>query len=362
MPALAPQLDLWSPTDDDLLDLKVRRRQDRIRFSLFRRDEYAGEIHPRADQTVKIDNDTTRSVNRTMSGFELLPSDAAEINVLSDRVDVDVLLENGSVRHVGTFLWGNASTTVRGWGRHLSSSLVDETFGLDQPIGRTYGLRAGDPIQLRAVALAREVLPHLLAFVDPGVTIARSPVSWTPQDTRRKILDDMMKLCGWLPMYIGNQHTLVFRAAPTDLDSATPAVRYDVDGHIIADSIVETDDWLSAPNRWVVIASDGQGPPIVGWYNVPAEYPHSRASRGFHITVTETLQGIESGAAARAAARRLAATTNAAYRWVDFSSTLDPRHDTWDIVSWFGVPYLEVAWSMELLSGGVMTHRLRRVV
>lgn len=358
---MAPTLPLWSPTDADLLDLRVRRRQDRVRFTLYRREEYAGELQPRADQVPKAENDTTRSVMRSLTGFELLPTDAAEINVLTDRVQADLILENGSVHSLGRFLWSDAATTVRGWGRHLSSTLDDETFGLDQAIGRTYGIRAGDGIQTKAVALARELLGHLVVERDAGTTIARSPVSWTPSNTRREILDDLMKLCGWLPVYISNRRTLVFRGAP-NLEVATPSVTYGPGGHVVADSIAESDSWLSAPNRWVVIASDGQGPPIVGRYDVPPEYPHSFASRGFHITVTETMQGIESVAAAKAAARALAHTSGRPFETIEFSSTLDPRHDTWDVIDWFGRRAMSTTWGMELISGGAMTHRLRRSV
>ncbi len=357
----APQLARWTPTDDDLLDMAVSRRQDLIRFKLFTDGDYAGELRPSLTQPATIEVDTTRTVPRHLQGFTLLPSDQAAINVLTDRVVAELELENRSVWPLGTFMWSEATDAVKTWGNLLPSQLTDEMFILDQPIGRVFGVRKGTDLIQTAKNVAREVFPNKTVVSDIGSVIARSPLTWQPSHTRRQVCDDCMKQAGWLPPFIDANNQLAFRSTP-DLNTDPPVASYGRDTHVIDGSVGHGTDRLTSPNRWIVICNDGQGPPIIGKWEVPASYPHSRANRGFYITVTESMQGLDTVAQANAAAKRMGMVTPRAYETFEFDSTLDPRHDTFSVVAWGTTGFLEESHRMELISGGVHQHKIRRVV
>jgi hypothetical protein len=74
----------------------------------------------------------------------------------------------------------------------------------------------------------------------------------------------------------------------------------------------------------------------------------------------ENVQGLANQAQATRGARNLARSGDA-FEHLVFSSTLDPRHDTHDVVVAFGQRWLETGWSMELRSGGLMQHTMKRV-
>jgi hypothetical protein len=136
---------------------------------------------------------------------------------------------------------------------------------------------------------------------------------------------------------------------------------YEAGGRIHKDSIVETDDLLSTPNRYVVIDTNGATSPIIGTYDLPASAPNSIANRGFAVTKVIELQGLTDSAAAATAAQAAANNDDAAFKQVEFRSTHDPRHDAFNIVQLLGNQYREVAWRIVLSSGGAMGHKLRRV-
>jgi len=98
----------------------------------------------------------------------------------------------------------------------------------------------------------------------------------------------------------------------------------------------------------------------VGRYQLPANAPNSFARRGFRIGHVESSQGMETQAQADKAAANMARSADV-FEYLAFSSTLDPRHDTYDVVDAYGLRWLETAWTMELRSGGAMAHTLKRV-
>jgi hypothetical protein len=116
---------------------------------------------------------------------------------------------------------------------------------------------------------------------------------------------------------------------------------------------------LAAANAFAVYDS-GTDRLRSGRYDIPASAPHSFANRGFRIGRSESVQGLENQDLATRAARNLARRSDV-FEYVTFNSTADPRHETYDVVDAFGDRWLEVSWSLELRSGGAMSHNLKRV-
>lgn len=351
------------PPTDQLLDLDgIRQRTDRFRFDL--EDQggaVIGELTPQAASTPSITNDMMRRVPRTLDGLQLSPSDAAAVDIFRDRVRPVMILQNGAEFSLGRFLWGDDSRPLRSWGLERRSSLLDRSFILDQDIGRPLGVGRGGSLGLAALATVLDVIT-LDEIVSDGIDApAGAPMAWPPSTTRAGILGDIHPQLGVLPVFFDREDRLNFRAVP-ETATAQPSLIYEAGGRIVADSIVLANDLLRAPNRYVVYDSSGSGAPVLGRWDIPDSAPHSIANRGFPVVLTQSMQGIGDARRAFWAARSLAQSDRAnVFETIEWSSTLDPRHDSYDVVQVLGQVYLEIAWRMTLRSGGLMTHKARRV-
>jgi hypothetical protein len=349
--------------DDELLDFLngVRQRVDTFRFDLVDGQGNAyGQLHPiRSSQAVSIDNDTTRGIFRTMTNFNLTASEESAVDTERDFVRPVMVLQNGKEFPLGTFLFTDASRPRMSWGLELAGTLGDQGTILDQEIGRSYSIPVGSPVIASAVQVAREVLTCPIFAQAVGTTNAQ-PMAWKLNDTRLKIITDICTLCGFLPPYFDNTGSLILRPVPyPPVTSNIPA--YEADTRIIKDSILQSEEQLRAPNRYIAYDSGTSATPVVAIFDIPASAPNSYANRGFRVTKSTGIQGLATPAAA------LAAATSAAYRdpdqhtQVTFESTLDPRHDTFEVVTFLGDLYREFSWSMDLQAGGHMKHSLRRI-
>lgn len=345
-------------TDADLLDLVVAQRTSTFRFDVVDVTLNAlGQVYPVLACT--IENNVDRTIKRTMSGLTLTPSDASLIDTFAHRIRPMMILENGSEWPLGVFLFADASRDRTTAGQMMMGTLVDQALVLDQGISASISLAAGTNV---GAALATVILggAGVSAYsIDATTQALNAALSWQVGTSRWKVLDDLAMLGGYLAPYFDNSGTLRFRIA-TDLSATPPTLGYEAGGRILNGSIVESDNLLDAPNRFLLIDTTAPAGAIVGVYDVPSSAPHSYAKRGFYVTKTIEAQGLTATSAndaAKAAGQRWAET----YRRVTFASPPDPRHDTHDVVQYLGGLYREVSWSMPLVEGGDMRHEIVQV-
>jgi hypothetical protein len=355
----------WAPTSDEILDLAgVRRRADRFRFELCDRDlNPIGDLHPdRTGSIPGIDNDTASATSRRLRGLRLLPDEAGDVDVIRDRLRVYMVLQDGAEYRLGTFLWADASRPQRSWGAQQDSELVDLCYVLDQQATQAFGWGRGAEIGLVMLFLIGRAGFQLSDVAVMGDETRRSlaePLSWQPGTTWLSMLTDLGNLCGFAAPWFDRDGRLHLDQPPDPAVAEPTIPPYGPGGRVIADSVVYSDDVLMAPNDFAVFDS-GTDRLRTGRYQLPATAPHSFANRGFRIGLVESVQGLATQAQADKAARNLARSGGHAYEWLSFSSTADPRHDTWEVIDAFGQRWLETAWTLELRSGGPMTHTMRR--
>lgn len=357
---------MWSPTTEQILGLDgVSHRVDRFRFELCdQRYRPIGELHPdRTGSVPSIEVDTSATTSRRLSGLRLLPDEAGDVDPITDRLRVWMVLQNGAEFLLGTFLWADASRPDRSWGVELHSDLVDLGFVLDQPATEAFGWGRGAQIGLIVLFLFMRAgfeLDDISPLSESASTKTLvEPIAFNPGTTWATMLEDLTMLLGWGRPWFDRFGQLRLGRIP-DPEIAQPTVpAYDVGTRVIADSILRSDDILAAPNDFAVTDS-GTEQMIIGRYQLPASAPHSFQRRGFRVGLVESGQGIVSKQQADIAATWLAVAKGSAYRWVSFSTTADPRHDMWDVIDVFGVRSLETKWGMQLRSGGEMTHTVRQ--
>ena len=340
---------------DPLLDLDpwVGQRQATFRFELT--DSISGlrlgDIHPIREAT--LSHDTTRTIKRQLS-LSLGTADTEAINTLTERVSVFMAFPNGAEYALGKYMFTDASRAVFTSGRLGQMALNDEMFLVDQQI--TEGVSGdGKPV----VQMIAEILADLPIQYSIEETPYNSRESWSIGAGRGQMLESLAVSGDLFSPWFDNTGVMRFIRTfnPT---GQVPDLDFDTGNKVAREGILETDDLLTAPNRFVVVSNNStdMAEPVVGTADIPPNAPHSIANRGFVIASVQNLQ-IENDIQASAVASGLA-NRQTIFERVQLTTAPDPRHDSYNVIHWRGELWLELAWSMALVEGGAMGHLLRR--
>jgi hypothetical protein len=360
------------PSSDDLLDLAPYVGQVGCTFRFDVIDGPTGvrrgELHPIRDTVPTLEHDTTNTISRKVSNVTLGVGDAAWFRPLSDRVQVSMVLgdRNATTYPLGRYIVADDSAVRYSQGDQVPLTLYDEMFIVDQELER--GFNAGGQPADVAITRLLDGLPvgdlDMDAPNGPGATNA-----WGAGSSRGTALTELATVGGYFKPFFNHAGRLRVRAAfepgdrPADIDLDYPP-------RVYRETIVRQSDLITAPNRFIVRSnSTGSelGPegeelpvpgPVVGIYDVPSSAPHSITQRGFVISKTVEAQ-VRTQTAAAVYARTMG-VQRTIYERCEVTTPPDPRHDGYDVVQFDGVLWLEIGWSMPLVSGGGMRHTLRR--
>lgn len=341
--------------------LTGRVRWDLLDSSLGR----IGEIHPvRPD--ISVQNDTTRKLKRTARGLYVPADEAVDVDEFSDRLRPVWEMPNGDEFSGGVFMYADVNR-LRNYGYDvdliaLEATLCDQLVILDQPLQAGISFPSGTNYgtMLQAIADLYRVPDPLIEST--GATCS-GPLAWAVgRDSGLEAMIEVCRMASFFDPYYDNDGRLTIRTIPAvDVTEATFA--YGQSGAIARGSIVESTNVLEAYNVFLAIDSGSTGSPIVGRYEIPGDEPHSIANRGFAVVKPIDLQGMADVASANDAARGEALSTAGAFQPTSFDTIPDPRHDTFDLVS-YPTPetvQLEVTWVLDCDLAGKMHHELRRM-
>ncbi len=345
---------LASPTDR-LLDLEawVGQRSATFRFALVDgvTGEQLGDITPLRGAT--LSHDTSRTIKRQLN-LNLGAADTAAINPIADRVVVYMVFPGNVQFPLGRYMFTDQSNQKFTSGHLGSVALNDEMFLVDQQI--TAGI-SGVNQNVLAVILA--ILADLPVTVVTETSSFLSAEAWGPGTGRGQIIESLSVSGDYFSPWFGNDGQMHFIRS---FDPATrlPDFNFDENRMVFRDGIVETSDLLTAPNRFVVISNSATDPTaaVVGTADVPVNAPHSIPNRGFVIASVTDLQlsdSVQATAVAQGLAQR-----QTIFEQVTLSTPPDPRHDSYNVIRWQDDLWLELAWSMNLVEGGAMSHTMRK--
>jgi hypothetical protein len=342
---------------DPLLDLPpwVGQRQATFRFDMFNgvTGEQLGQIHP--IRNASMSHDTTRTIKRQMS-LDLGVYDTETIDTITARIRPFMVFPNGQEFPLGTFMFTDASRQVFTSGKLASVTLNDEMFLVDQLIsagisGNTEGMGVN------------ALIPRVLAGLPIEYDIESSPYgsseSWSIGTGRGSILEALSVTGDFFSPWFGNDSKLHFIRS-FDPFTKIPDFDFDAGNQVQRAGVVESDNLLTAPNRFVVISNNSSNTalPVVGSASVPQTAPHSLANRGFEILDVQDLQVTNSSQAQAIANNMVNRLT--VFQTVNLSTAPDPRHDSYNVIRWQGDLWLELAWSLAMTEGGGMNHLLRK--
>lgn len=358
-------------TDEDLLNLPLFVGQVGCTFRFDVVDGgtgmNVGTVTPLSSSPPTLEHDTDSTISRRVQSFTLGVVDAAAINPLTDRIAITMVLGDAARTEfpLGRYMFADVTRARYSQGTILPGTLFDEMFIVDQPLQE--GFNALDqPVD---VAIKRLVdgLPIGEVYID-SVTQTSSN-SWGSGTSRGTALTELATIGGLFKPWFNHRNEL--RAIRSFEPGAQfPDIDLDDPPRVYRDSIAESDDLLSAPNRYVVVSNNTGGTfstdgeeedppaPVVGTYDVPSSAPHSIAQRGFVLPKVVEAQ-VTTATAASIYARTLGRQRDVFER-VELTTPPDPRHDGYQVVRWDGRLWLETGWSMQLFAGGAMRHTLRR--
>lgn len=321
------------------------------------------ELHPLKDTIPVLSHDTTRTIKRQITGLTLGVDETAFINVLQSRVLLYMVIAGTSVP-LGRYMFTDATKIFYSNGRITNASLYDEMFIVDQQLETAFSPESftisGSGVNCdRAVRQLLRDLPVILEIEPtPYVTIG----SWNAGTGRGQVIEQIALDGDWFSPWFGNDTKMHFIRA-FDPATALPNINLDVGNRVIRNSIVETDDLLNAPNRFIVISNgvasdDALVAPIVGRADVPNTAPHSIMNRGFVIPDVRERQ-VNTSLQAIAIAQNLA-LRQTVFERVELATPPDPRYDSYDVIMWQGERWLELGWTMPLQEGAAMGHLMRK--
>lgn len=138
---------------------------------------------------------------------------------------------------------------------------------------------------------------------------------------------------------------------------------------ILPDTSVEEIDLFSVPNKWVVVATNPETPPMVSRYtNDNGGSPTSTVSRRRTIVDFREVDDIASQSILDDYVRRIAYEASNVYGKFIFDTAIMPHHSYMDALycehTDLGIAnkYIETSWEMDLKAGGKQRHSARRVI
>lgn len=135
------------------------------------------------------------------------------------------------------------------------------------------------------------------------------------------------------------------------------------------DSSIEEMDLFSVPNKWVIVATNPETPPLVSRYtNENGGSPTSTVNRRRTIVDYREVDDIASQTILDDYVRRIAYEASNVYGKFIFDTAIMPHHAYMDALfcehTDLGIKnkYIETSWEMDLRAGGRMKHSARRVI
>jgi hypothetical protein len=342
---------------DPLLDLDpwVGQRQASFRFHLIDgvTGENKGDITPL--RGASLVHDTSRTIKRQLS-MNFGVRDTAFVNTVRDRVLLFMVFPDGTEYPLGRYMFTDSSRQIFTSGKLGNVMLNDEMFLVDQQI--TTGVDAR--FVGVDVAINRTLADLPITFRTES-TSYQSVESWNIGTGRGQILQSLSLSGDYFSPWFDNTGVLRFiRSFDPGTLGIIPDFDFDAGNKVMRNSIVETDDLLTAPNVFIVISNSATDTTTaaVGTAKVAATAPHSVENRGFEVPQVEDLQ-VPDVEAAQAVANNLV-NRQTVFERVAINTAPDPRHDSYNVIKWQDDLWLELAWSMALTEGGQMGHLLRK--
>jgi len=196
-----------------------------------------------------------------------------------------------------------------------------------------------------------------------------SALEWEPGTSKYQIVSDLLGAINYRSLWFDGEGTA--RAEPyvsPQLRDAEFTYQTDDLSVILPDAQVDT-DYFQIPNRWVLIVSSPDQPPLrAELTNNNPFSPTSTVNRGRVITRVISDAVAPNQASLNSIAERYRDEDGQIFETLGFKTGIMPFHENGDVFDFayfdLGIAgrFLETKWSFELVQGAEMSHEARRTV
>lgn len=317
-----------------------------------------------------VENNALADIKRTA---KLSVLDGIELDFLKDRIKPYARLaipETGLTVEwpLGVFLLTSPSRKLTG-GAYVTREVqaYDQLLAVrDERVTDRYTIAAGVAYTTAITTLLAGV--YMLNLTPSALTLP-SAMEWEPGTTKLRILNDLLAAINYESAWFDENGRLVCRPYISPMDRASEWTYATDRESLLAGDIDQSLDLFSIPNKFVLVKSEPDLPPLTGTYtNTSPASPTSTVSRGRTIVQFEVEEDAADQTTIDAKAKRRAFEASQVFEVVEFETAIMPIHSNADVLSLevdgLGVSakYAEHSWSYNLRAGSTMKHRVRRVV
>jgi hypothetical protein len=319
-----------------------------------------------------IDNDFFAEIKRT-GKFTI--RDDGSINFLTQRIRpyAGILMPDGTWKEwsLGVFLLTTPVKSV-----DLSGSVVREVEAYDQTVVLLDDMVPGRYFvgaNVEYTEAIQELLtntPGIPSFsIESSTTRTPAPMEWEPGTSKLRIISDLLAAINYGSVWFDGNGTLKAGPyiAPSDRDAD---FLYQTDEvSVILPDAEQSLDLFQIPNRWVLIVSNPDQPPLRAEItNTSPLSPTSTINRGRIITKVVTDVEAPNQAVLNSLAERMRDEDGQVFEHISFDTGLMPFHENGDVFDFIHYDlvvsgrFMETKWSLNLQQGSPMKHEARRTV
>lgn len=205
--------------------------------------------------------------------------------------------------------------------------------------------------------------------ISPSLSVTPAAMEWEPGTPKYRIIADMLSSINYTSLWFDGNG--VARATPyVSPTSRSAEFTYRTnDVSVILPEADHTLDLYSMPNRWVLIVSNSDQPPLRAEItNADPASPTSVPNRGRIITQVITDSNAPNQSVLNAIAERYKDENGQVYESIAFRTGIMPFHENSDVFDFEYVGFvgygrfMETKWSMDLSQGSEMSHEARRSI
>ena len=304
-------------------------------------------------------------IKMSMTG-EFVPN--SKMDWLSDELQA-VLIIDGVEHPVGTFLPASVEEKERNGNVTLSVEAYDRCWRVKTAVGSGVLQIAGNQTYIAAITSLLAGCGIVTIMATSSVASLPSARAWTPGTSVLTAVNEILAEINYKSLWFTAEGVAVLEPYA---EPSAENIRHTLDGDdvrsLLLPEISRKTDIFDAPNTFVVICSnpDKSAPMTATAVNNSPGSPFSVIRRGRAISKVVQVKNISSQAALQEYADRLCNESMLRGETFKASTALLPGYGVDDVVA---LHYGEIAalcvdkeWSMDLRTGGTMTHTLEKVV
>jgi hypothetical protein len=362
-------IDIQGYTREQLLSaLFSSTRQVRFEYTIA--DSSDNDLGYLEVQNGQISFDSTTDVMRTLTG-RVKKSDLLNMDTIDRRITpwMCLMMPNGKEARwaLGKFIIypsaesNNDINMIDISGYDLAKIALD-----DKSVSRTF--INTDQLYTSAISAIVGAL-YVRADIETSIDLKSFPQEWEIGESKLKIVNDLLRGINYDPLHFDENGVAI--GAP-HISSLTRQIDFSYlanEQSIILDGITLASDKFDIPNKWIRYTENPEAAYLISTFiNDNPDNPYSTVNRGRTIVDSKAVDDIANQDALDSYTTRVANEAMQATERIEFSTLNMPGHGYQECL-WVDIPnydisgkYIEVAWDMDLTSGGQMHHVCEKVV